>query len=136
MHYRLVTSYSSIKILMVNKSFVPKQNCNFLISPNNNGLEGQISEAVAKVSTLQSQFVALQPKMITYENSVASFTTAVRFLTGPTAMAASFIAIGLRHVDIVQWTTQRARLYAACLKSPIWLSAQQFTVCQKELFSY
>ncbi|KAA8538466.1 hypothetical protein F0562_027988 [Nyssa sinensis] len=167
LHYRLVTAYSSIKILMVNISFVPKQNCNFLISPSNSWLEGQISEAVTKVSTLQrtsssfillnekpsrsqtfsqspmwldpldnlrwkmlrkeiiildggkSQFMALQPKMITYENSVASFTTAIRFLTGPTALAASFIVIGLRgglrHVDIVQWTTQRARLYAACL---------------------
>ncbi|KAA8550473.1 hypothetical protein F0562_002157 [Nyssa sinensis] len=65
------------------------------------------------------EFVALQPKIITYENSVASFTMAARFLTGPTAMATSFIAIGLRkglcRIDIVQWTTQRARLYAASL---------------------
>ncbi|XP_031402158.1 auxin efflux carrier component 3-like isoform X2 [Punica granatum] len=51
-------------------------------------------------------FMALQPKIIACGNSVAAFTMAVRFLTGPAVMAAASIAIGLRgtllHIAIVQ----------------------------------
>ncbi|XP_050213443.1 probable auxin efflux carrier component 1c [Mercurialis annua] len=51
-------------------------------------------------------FMALQPKIIACGNSVAAFTMAVRFLTGPAVMAAASIAVGLRgtllHVAIVQ----------------------------------
>lgn len=51
-------------------------------------------------------FMALQPKIIACGNSVATFSMAVRFLTGPAVMAAASIAVGLRgtllHVAIVQ----------------------------------
>nr|AFK46028.1 unknown [Lotus japonicus] len=51
-------------------------------------------------------FMALQPKMIACGNSIAAFSMAVRFLTGPAVMAAASIAVGLRgvflHVAIVQ----------------------------------
>ncbi|XP_075503541.1 putative auxin efflux carrier component 1c isoform X1 [Primulina tabacum] len=43
-------------------------------------------------------FMALQPRIIACGNSVATFTMAVRFLTGPAVMAAASIAIGLRGV--------------------------------------
>ncbi|TKY62720.1 auxin efflux carrier component 1c [Spatholobus suberectus] len=51
-------------------------------------------------------FMALQPKLIACGNSVASFTMAVRFLTGPAVMAVASIVVGLRgvllHIAIVQ----------------------------------
>ncbi|KAK4485628.1 hypothetical protein RD792_008271 [Penstemon davidsonii] len=51
-------------------------------------------------------FMALQPKMIACGKSVAAFSMAVRFLTGPAVMAAASIAVGLRgvllHIAIVQ----------------------------------
>ncbi|XP_068652539.1 auxin efflux carrier component 2-like isoform X2 [Aristolochia californica] len=51
-------------------------------------------------------FMALQPKIIACGRSVAAFSMAVRFLTGPAVMAATSIAIGIRgvllHVAIVQ----------------------------------
>ncbi|KAL8474693.1 hypothetical protein ACS0TY_031221 [Phlomoides rotata] len=43
-------------------------------------------------------FMALQPKIIACGNSVAAFSMAVRFLTGPAVMAAASIAVGLRGV--------------------------------------
>ena len=50
--------------------------------------------------------MALQPKMIACGKSVAAFSMAVRFLTGPAVIAATSIAIGMRgvllHVAIVQ----------------------------------
>ncbi|KAK4760632.1 hypothetical protein SAY87_005525 [Trapa incisa] len=51
-------------------------------------------------------FMALQPKLIACGNSVATFSMAVRFLTGPAVMAAASIAVGVRgrllHIAIVQ----------------------------------
>ncbi|KAL5726706.1 Peptidyl-prolyl cis-trans isomerase pin4 [Ranunculus cassubicifolius] len=51
-------------------------------------------------------FMALQPKLIACGKSIATFSMAVRFLTGPAVMAAASIAVGLRgsllHVAIVQ----------------------------------
>ncbi|XP_051138564.1 probable auxin efflux carrier component 1b [Andrographis paniculata] len=51
-------------------------------------------------------FMALQPRIIACGKSVAAFSMAVRFLTGPAVMAAASIAVGLRgvllHVAIVQ----------------------------------
>ncbi|KAL8493434.1 hypothetical protein ACS0TY_024588 [Phlomoides rotata] len=51
-------------------------------------------------------FMALQPKLIACGKSVATFSMAVRFLTGPAVIAATSIAIGLRgvllHIAIVQ----------------------------------
>uniref|UniRef100_A0A7N0R8X9 Auxin efflux carrier component n=1 Tax=Kalanchoe fedtschenkoi TaxID=63787 RepID=A0A7N0R8X9_KALFE len=51
-------------------------------------------------------FMALQPKIIACGNAVATFSMAVRFLTGPAVIAATSIAIGLRgvllHIAIVQ----------------------------------
>ncbi|KAJ0962235.1 hypothetical protein J5N97_030063 [Dioscorea zingiberensis] len=51
-------------------------------------------------------FMALQPKIIACGKSVAVFSMAVRFLTGPAVIAATSIAIGVRgvllHVAIVQ----------------------------------
>ncbi|KAJ6816308.1 putative auxin efflux carrier component 2 [Iris pallida] len=51
-------------------------------------------------------FMALQPKIIACGKSVAAFSMAVRFLTGPAVIAATSIAVGLRgvllHVAIVQ----------------------------------
>ncbi|KAL9441000.1 hypothetical protein AB3S75_019637 [Citrus x aurantiifolia] len=51
-------------------------------------------------------FMALQPRIIACGNSIAAFSMAVRFLTGPAVMAAASIAVGLRgvllHVAIVQ----------------------------------
>lgn len=56
-------------------------------------------------------FMALQPKIIACGKSVATFSMAVRFLTGPAVIAATSIAIGLRgvllHVAIVQVTNLR-----------------------------
>jgi auxin efflux carrier family len=50
--------------------------------------------------------MALQPKLIACGKSVATFSMAVRFLTGPAVIAATSIAVGLRgillHVAIVQ----------------------------------
>ncbi|XP_071700988.1 auxin efflux carrier component 1 [Rutidosis leptorrhynchoides] len=43
-------------------------------------------------------FMALQPRMIACGNSVAAFSMAVRFITGPAVMAAVSIAVGLRGV--------------------------------------
>ncbi|KAL8246034.1 hypothetical protein R6Q59_007250 [Mikania micrantha] len=43
-------------------------------------------------------FMALQPKMIACGNTVAAFSMAVRFLTGPAVMAAASIVVGLRGV--------------------------------------
>nr|BAH47608.1 auxin:hydrogen symporter/transporter [Zinnia elegans] len=43
-------------------------------------------------------FMALQPKMISCGNSVAAFSMAVGFLTGPAVMAAVSIPVGLRGV--------------------------------------
>ncbi|KAG6572969.1 auxin efflux carrier component 1-like [Cucurbita moschata] len=43
-------------------------------------------------------FMALQPKMIACGNSIAAFSMAVRFLTGPAVMAVASIAVGLRGV--------------------------------------
>ncbi|GLT28686.1 hypothetical protein SLA2020_035980 [Shorea laevis] len=51
-------------------------------------------------------FMALQPKIISCGKSVATFSMAVRFLTGPAVIAATSIAVGLRgvllHVAVVQ----------------------------------
>ncbi|XP_027330459.1 auxin efflux carrier component 2 isoform X2 [Abrus precatorius] len=51
-------------------------------------------------------FMALQPKIIACGKSVAAFSMAVRFLTGPAVIAATSIGTGLRgvllHVAIVQ----------------------------------
>lgn len=51
-------------------------------------------------------FMALQPRIIACGNSIATFSMAVRFLTGPAVMAAASIVVGLRgvllHVAIVQ----------------------------------
>ncbi|KAM6554136.1 hypothetical protein CsatB_014898 [Cannabis sativa] len=51
-------------------------------------------------------FMALQPKIIACGKSVATFSMAVRFLTGPAVIAATSIVIGLRgtllHIAIVQ----------------------------------
>nr|GMD39881.1 probable auxin efflux carrier component 1B [Ipomoea batatas] len=51
-------------------------------------------------------FMALQPRIIACGKTIASFSMAVRFLTGPAVMAAASIAVGLRgvllHVAIVQ----------------------------------
>ncbi|KAL3637130.1 putative auxin efflux carrier component 1d [Castilleja foliolosa] len=51
-------------------------------------------------------FMALQPRIIACGKSVAVFSMAVRFLTGPAVMAAASIAVGLRgvllHIAIVQ----------------------------------
>lgn len=59
-----------------------------------------------KNSTFPGLFMALQPKIIACGKSVATFSMAVRFLTGPAVIAATSIAIGLRgvllHVAIVQ----------------------------------
>lgn len=53
--------------------------------------------------------MALQPRLIACGKSVATFSMAVRFLTGPAVIAATSIAIGLRgvllHVAIVQVRT-------------------------------
>ncbi|KAA8543389.1 hypothetical protein F0562_021116 [Nyssa sinensis] len=67
---------------------------------------------------------------------VAAF--AIRFFTGPTVMATSFIAIGLRgglhRVDMVQWTTQRARLYVACLIIYLVISSAVHSMSRGALF--
>ncbi|XP_010246122.1 PREDICTED: auxin efflux carrier component 2-like [Nelumbo nucifera] len=51
-------------------------------------------------------FMALQPKIIACGKTIATFSMAVRFLTGPAVMAATAITIGIRgvllHVAIVQ----------------------------------
>ncbi|GLT28015.1 hypothetical protein SLA2020_029740 [Shorea laevis] len=43
-------------------------------------------------------FMALQPKLIACGNTIATFSMAVRFLTGPAVMAAASIAVGLKGV--------------------------------------
>ncbi|CAA0812848.1 Auxin efflux carrier component 1 [Striga hermonthica] len=43
-------------------------------------------------------FMALQPRIIACGKSVAAFSMAIRFLTGPAVMAAASIAVGLRGV--------------------------------------
>ncbi|XP_008464398.2 probable auxin efflux carrier component 1c isoform X2 [Cucumis melo] len=43
-------------------------------------------------------FMALQPRIIACGNSIAAFSMAVRFLTGPAVMAVASIAVGLRGV--------------------------------------
>ncbi|WOL08805.1 PIN-like protein [Canna indica] len=43
-------------------------------------------------------FMALQPRIIACGNKVATFSMAVRFLTGPAVMAAASLAVGLRGV--------------------------------------
>ena len=52
--------------------------------------------------------MALQPRIIACGNSIAAFSMAVRFLTGPAVMAVASIAVGLRgvllRVAIVQVT--------------------------------
>ncbi|MCD7471197.1 Peptidyl-prolyl cis-trans isomerase NIMA-interacting protein 1 [Datura stramonium] len=51
-------------------------------------------------------FMALQPRMISCGKTIAAFSMAVRFISGPAVMAAASIAIGLRgvllHIAIVQ----------------------------------
>ncbi|CAM8973373.1 hypothetical protein QQ045_030324 [Rhodiola kirilowii] len=51
-------------------------------------------------------FMALQPRMIACGNSVATFSMAIRFITGPAVMAVASILVGLRgtllHIAIVQ----------------------------------
>ncbi|KAE8711027.1 Auxin efflux carrier component 1 [Hibiscus syriacus] len=51
-------------------------------------------------------FMALQPRIIACGNTIAAFSMAVRFLTGPAVMAAASIVVGLRgallHIAIVQ----------------------------------
>ncbi|XP_060177255.1 probable auxin efflux carrier component 1b [Lycium barbarum] len=51
-------------------------------------------------------FMALQPRMIACGKTIATFSMAVRFITGPAVMAAASIAVGLRgvllHIAIVQ----------------------------------
>ncbi|KAH0724038.1 hypothetical protein KY285_006068 [Solanum tuberosum] len=51
-------------------------------------------------------FMALQPKMISCGKTIAAFSMAVRFVSGPAVMAAASFAIGLRgvllHIAIVQ----------------------------------
>lgn len=48
------------------------------------------------MENFEGLFMALQPKMIACGNKVATFSMAVRFLTGPAVMAVAAIAIGLR----------------------------------------
>ncbi|CAK9312115.1 unnamed protein product [Citrullus colocynthis] len=43
-------------------------------------------------------FMALQPRIIACGNTIAAFSMAVRFLTGPAVMAVASIAVGLRGV--------------------------------------
>ncbi|TKY54508.1 Auxin efflux carrier component 2 [Spatholobus suberectus] len=56
--------------------------------------------------SLAGLFMALQPKIIACGKSVAAFSMAVRFLTGPAVIAATSIGTGIRgvllHVAIVQ----------------------------------
>jgi len=51
-------------------------------------------------------FMALQPKLISCGKKIATYSMAVRFLVGPTVIAATSLAVGLRgvllHVAIVQ----------------------------------
>ncbi|KAF8396278.1 hypothetical protein HHK36_017893 [Tetracentron sinense] len=51
-------------------------------------------------------FMALQPRIVACGNSIAAFSMAVRFFTGPAVMAAASIVVGLRgvllHIAIVQ----------------------------------
>ncbi|XP_072963225.1 auxin efflux carrier component 2-like isoform X3 [Typha angustifolia] len=62
-------------------------------------------------------FMALQPKIIACGKSVAAFSMAVRFLTGPAVITATSIAVGVRgvllHVAIVQ------ELFHLCLPRSI-----------------
>ena len=63
-------------------------------------------------------FMALQPKIIACGKSVAAFSMAVRFLTGPAVIAATSIAVGLRgvllHVAIVQVQLHEPLSFVAC----------------------
>lgn len=45
-------------------------------------------------------FMALQPRLIACGKSLASFSMAIRFLTGPAIMAAASIGVGLRGADL------------------------------------
>eukprot|EP00250_Pteridium_aquilinum_P017512 c23667_g1_i1 orf=573-2630(-) len=45
-------------------------------------------------------FMALQPRLIACGTSLAVFSMAIRFLTGPAIMAAASIGVGLRGVDL------------------------------------
>lgn len=58
------------------------------------------------IMELAGLFMALQPRIIACGNTIATFTMAVRFITGPAVMAAASIAVGLRgvllHIAIVQ----------------------------------
>nr|WIC44218.1 auxin efflux carrier [Cyrtomium guizhouense] len=45
-------------------------------------------------------FMALQPRLIACGTSLASFSMAIRFLTGPAIMAAASIGVGLRGADL------------------------------------
>lgn len=45
-------------------------------------------------------FMALQPRLIACGTSLASFSMAIRFLTGPAIMAAASIGVGLRGIDL------------------------------------
>nr|AGA83304.1 UML [Lotus japonicus] len=65
-----------------------------------------LSDAGLGMAMFSLLFMALQPKIIACGNSVAAFTMAVRFLTGPAVMAVASIVVGLRgvllHIAIVQ----------------------------------
>ena len=67
--------------------------------------------------------MALQPKMIACGNSIAAFSMAVRFLTGPAVMAVASIAVGLRgvllRVAIVQVTLSLSSLCNFSLTLPL-----------------
>lgn len=71
-------------------------------------------------------FMALQPKIIACGKTVATYSMAVRFLTGPAVIAATSIAIGLRgvllHVAIVQvnFSTSSFSYFRINAKTPIF----------------
>ena len=71
-------------------------------------------------------FMALQPRIIACGKSMAAFSMAVRFLTGPAVMAASSIAVGLRgvllHVAIVQASSLKHQI-----RRPTYYSIQTST---------
>lgn len=68
--------------------------------------------------------MALQPKMISCGKSIAAFSMAVRFISGPAVMAAASFAIGLRgvllHIAIVQ---VKVLLYAYSMSSFLFITA-------------
>lgn len=67
--------------------------------------------------------MALQPKMISCGKSIAAFSMAVRFISGPAVMAAASFAIGLRgvllHIAIVQ---VKVLLYAYSMSSFLFIT--------------